>query len=208
MKRKTAVNYPYLFIVLFIILAILSSLSPFFALDLTISKAVQNIHFYPFDLLMRAVSSVGNGRIFPVAVISMTGLIAFLNLKVEALYLGVSSAVSILTGSLAKALVNRPRPGDDLVQIYKHLSDKSFPSSHTIAYTVIFGFLIFIALTRLKPSWEKNLILLLSIFLVSTVGISRIYLGAHWASDVLGGYLLGAFWLLITVNIYKAHVQR
>ena len=201
-------RYIYLLLVTFLLLAIFASTSPFFSFDLTITHAIQNIHQSSFDLLMKAVSSIGNGRAMPFAALSIVSLVTLLNFRLEAIYLFISSATSLLAAGLAKTLVNRPRPDDDLVVIYRHLADKSFPSSHAITYTVIFGFLFFVTLKKLKPSLIKYLILGISAFLVLSVGLSRIYLGAHWASDVLGGYLLGTFWLLLTVNIYQAHVQR
>jgi len=198
----------YLLLIPFVALAIFARNIPFFSFDLTITQYVQNFHTSVFDLLMKAVSSVGYGRIMPFALVSLVTIISFLNLKIEALYLLVSSVTSFMAGSLTKLLVDRPRPGSDIVAIYKEFADNSFPSSHTLTYTVIFGFLIYVAATKLKPSWQKYTILGISSFLVATIGLSRIYLGAHWASDVLGGYLLGGFWLLLTVNIYQAHVQR
>ncbi|KKT35572.1 MAG: Phosphoesterase PA-phosphatase related protein [Candidatus Collierbacteria bacterium GW2011_GWB1_44_35] len=201
-------RYIYFLLIPFLLLALFASASPFFSIDLTISHAIQNIHQSNFDLIMKAVSSIGNGRAMPFAAISIVSLVALLNFKLEAVYLFLSSVTSYLAAGLAKTLINRPRPDDGLVMIYKQLADKSFPSSHAITYTVIFGFLFFVTLKKLKPSILKYSILGVSAFLILTVGLSRIYLGAHWASDVLGGYLFGAFWLLITVNMYQAHVQR
>ena len=142
----------FLILLLFAVLALLANATPYFPLDLAISRTVQSIHSPAFDLLMKAVSSVGGGRVFPFAAVFFTGLILFLNLRLEALYLSISTVLSLLAGSLTKLLVFRPRPADGLVSIYKNLSDRSFPSSHTLVYTVIFGFLFFIALTRLPSS--------------------------------------------------------
>ena len=198
----------FLILLLFAVLALLANATPYFPLDLAISRTVQSIHSPAFDLLMKAVSSVGGGRVFPFAAVFFTGLILFLNLRLEALYLSISPVLSLLAGSLTKLLVFRPRPADGLVSIYKNLSDRSFPSSHTLVYTVIFGFLFFIALTRLPSSPMRFLLLFLSAFLVATIGLSRVYLGAHWASDVIGGYLAGIAFLSLTINTYKAHAQR
>lgn len=81
-------------------------------------------------------------------------------------------------------------------------------ASTRLTYTTVFGFLFFLGLVHFKASLTRDILLFVSAFLVLTVGISRIYLGAHWASDVLGGYLLGGFCLNLTINTYKAHVKR
>jgi undecaprenyl-diphosphatase len=198
----------YLVLVAFVLLALVAGTTPFFSFDLDLTRIIQGIRLPFFDILMKSISSIGSGRAMPMAVIAIVSFFIFLNLKLEAIYLSVSSFTALLAGNLAKIMVSRPRPVEGLVSIYKHLSYNSFPSSHTLTYTVIFGFLFFVALARLKPSWKKSLVLGLSAFLILTVGVSRIYLGAHWPSDVLGGYLLGFFFLTQTIRIYKTHGQR
>jgi len=198
-----------LFFFSFIFLTSVSSSSPYFEVDLQISTKIQSIHNFFFDLLMKFVSSVGNGRVMPVTAVALTALLAYLQMKIEAIYLILSSMSAYLTGSLTKIIVNRPRPSSDLVAVYKNLSDNSFPSSHVLVFTVLFGFLLYVALKQSKDSRVKYLLAIFSVMILMNIGLSRIYLGAHWASDVLGGYLLGAMFLFLTINIYsKNHGQR
>jgi undecaprenyl-diphosphatase len=201
-------KYVYWLLLPFLFLAVLAHSIPYFPFDIVTTRIIQNIHLSVFDLLMKAVSSVGNGRAMPFASVAIVSLLVVFRLKLEAVYLLLSSLSAFLVGDLVKILVARPRPDGEAIFIYKQLADNGFPSSHTITYTVLFGFLYFICYQKLKPSFAKQIILFSTAFLIATVGISRIYLGAHWASDVLGGYLLGILWLLITINIYKSHVQR
>jgi membrane-associated phospholipid phosphatase len=69
-------------------------------------------------------------------------------------------------------------------------------------YLGFFGFIGFLAFSLLKPSFKRSLILALIGSLVLLIGISRIYLGEHWASDVLGSYLLGSLTLVATIQVY------
>jgi undecaprenyl-diphosphatase len=108
-----------------------------------------------------------------------------------------------LLGSLIKLAVHRPRPAPDLVHVIQQLQDASFPSGHVLFYTVFFGFLIFLAYTLLKPSWLRTGLCGVLGALVALVGLSRIYVGDHWASDVAGAYLLGSLWLVLTIAVYR-----
>jgi undecaprenyl-diphosphatase len=70
-------------------------------------------------------------------------------------------------------------------------------------YTCFFGFIVFLAFTLLKPSWMRRLLLAFFGLLVLLVGFSRIYTGEHWASDVLGAYLLGSLLLVAMIQLYR-----
>ena len=111
---------------------------------------------------------------------------------------------SIIVGSLLnkiiKHLVNRPRPR---IHILLHYSGYSFPSGHSSGVMLILGSLIILLWEEKRhSSWAKWLIvfLTLTIFLV---GCSRVYVGAHYPSDVLGGWLLGLMTLSLLHFIMK-----
>ena len=70
-------------------------------------------------------------------------------------------------------------------------------------YLGFFGFIVFLAFSLLKPSVKRTLILVLFGSLIVLIGISRIYLGQHWASDVLGAYLLGSLTLIAAIFFYR-----
>jgi undecaprenyl-diphosphatase len=103
---------------------------------------------------------------------------------------------------LVKDLVQRPRPTPNLVNVFATLKSYSFPSGHVMFYLGFFGFIWFLAFSLLKPSLKRILLLAFFGILVVLIGVSRIYLGEHWASDVLGSYLLGSLTLVAIIQFY------
>jgi undecaprenyl-diphosphatase len=101
-----------------------------------------------------------------------------------------------------KAIVFRPRPTSDLVQVLNQLSDPSFPSGHVVIFTAYCGFLIYLAQNRLAASWARWVITVGLALVIALMGPSRIYLGDHWFSDVIGAYAFGSLWLALTMLLY------
>lgn len=194
---------PLLFVLifLFVTLSLLAKYSPYFGGDINISRSLQNIDNPLFRALMISISRPGDGLGMEIIIGSSLLSLLFVGLKTEALMTFLFTSGSAVTGSLLKNIVDRPRPDISLVQTYQSLADRSFPSFHVLIYTTFFGYMFYLAMTKVKTGWLKYTIALGSLFLVLTIGISRIYLGAHWASDILGGYLLGAIFLIIIIKL-------
>jgi len=189
--------------VAFGILVVLASLFNYFPIDLTITRAVQSIHAAGFANLMWAVSYPGYAPQSWLLVGAVVVLLFALGLRWEAIPALLAAGGATGLGVLVKLVVHRPRPGANLVNVVQQLNDSSFPSGHVLLYTAFFGFLIFLAYTLLKPSWARTLLFVILGSLVAFIGLSRIYVGDHWASDVTGAYLLGSLWLALTVAIYR-----
>lgn len=80
----------------------------------------------------------------------------------------------------------------------------SFPSAHALYSSVIYGFLAVLLATRLQPE-KRWLVYAVSIVLVALIGFSRLYLGVHWFSDVLAGWLLGFLWVAVLGLAWRHH---
>jgi len=108
-----------------------------------------------------------------------------------------------LATSLVKILINRVRPDSRYIQIWAHEIDPSFPSGHVVFYTVFFGFLIAIMTkNKMIPRIVRMVVVTISAILIILIGFSRLYLGAHWISDVIGGYAFGGILLMILLYFY------
>lgn len=125
------------------------------------------------------------------------------HLRVEALMTMGISWTNALVRTLIKQVVHRPRPNPLLVRRTKVSRGKSFPSGHVSSAVTFWGWLFALGMLRLKGkgSCQKGLMSLPVLFLM-LVGPSRIYLGEHWATDVLGGYLFGGGWLSLSLQLY------
>ena len=192
-----------LFVGGFAILTYLVKTMPSFAIDLQITKAIQLINFPGFALLMNLISWPGFGPQSMIITAVTILLIYAFGWHWEAMMAFFAAVFSTGINLLAKNLVQRPRPSASMVNVFARLNDYSFPSGHVMFYIGFLGFVGFLAFSLLKPSLLRSLLIVLFGGPVVLIGASRIYLGAHWASDVLAAYLLGSLTLVVTIQIYR-----
>ena len=184
-------------------LTFLVKTTPALAIDLTISNAIQTINLPIFAILMTAVSWPGFSPQSMILAGLIILLIYILGLHWEAVMALVAAVFSTGINLLVKDLVQRPRPAASSVNVIDILNSYSFPSGHVMFYLGFFGFLGFLAFSLLKPSIKRTVLLVVLAIPIALIGISRIYLGQHWASDVLGAYLLGSLTLVVIIQLYR-----
>jgi membrane-associated phospholipid phosphatase len=187
----------------FAVLTFLVKTTPSIAIDLRITQAIQSIQLPAYASLMSLVSWPG---FIPQSAIITAVIILLIygyGLHWEAVMTLVAAALSTAINLLVKDLIQRPRPMPSLVSVFDTLSSYSFPSGHVMYYLGFLGFMGFLAFSLLKPSLQRSLLLAFFGSLILLVGASRIYLGEHWASDVLGSYLLGSLTLMAIIQIYR-----
>jgi undecaprenyl-diphosphatase len=194
--------YVLIAMAVFVALAVAAHFIPYFAIDVTITHALQNSHGMAFDALMRGLSWLGfEPQVGVLAALAI--LILFVaGLRWEAVAAAFAMC-GVAFGGLVKAIVTRPRPSADLVHVFQQLPTSGFPSGHTLMAGAFYGFLAFLVYTLLKPSWFRTLLLVVFALLIALMGPSRIYLGQHWFSDVAGAYVLGSLWLALTIRVYR-----
>ncbi len=192
-----------LVVVAFSLLTFLVKTTPSFPIDLKITIGLQSINIPLFGELMTLVSWAGFQPQSSILTVLIVLVIYGFGLQWEALMALMAAISSSAINVLVKDLIRRPRPADPLVQVLEKLNSYSFPSGHVMFYTCFFGFTWFLAFSLLKPSLKRSLLLVFFGSLVLLVGASRIYLGEHWASDVLGAYLLGSLTLVVIIQVYR-----
>jgi membrane-associated phospholipid phosphatase len=186
----------------FVALALAAHINPYFPIDLTITRAVQSYNGAAFERVMYGLSWMGFvPQVDVLAALVVAALFAG-GLRWEAVC-AVVAALGVGVGTLTKLLVYRPRPSADLVRVVRELPSSGFPSGHVLMFTAFCGFLAFLSFTLLKPSWGRTVLFTLFSLIVVLMGLSRIAMGQHWFSDVMGAYMLGSLWLALTIRLYR-----
>ena len=176
---------------------------PLLPLDLVITRWFQQDQAPWLRITMLAISFPGSSPLLPVLVVLTAVVFWVLGVRLEAVFVAGLSAVSLLLNLLIKFLVRRPRPTGNLVHIIQKALGYSFPSGHVMAYIGYFGLLFALGVILFwGRHWWRTVLLVTSAAFVVLIGPSRIYLGDHWASDVLGAYLIGGSLLGIAVAVY------
>ena len=175
---------------------------PLTLIDREFSEEVQEHHNLILDTVMKAISWFGYLPNAPITVTSIALVFFYYKYKKEALFL-LLTLLSGAVSSMIKLLINRPRPSEPLVRIVVRTQQQSFPSGHVLFYVLFFGFLAFLMYEiKTIPKSITVPVSVISLFFIFTIPYSRVYLGAHWFTDVAAGFLLGLVCLYILSVLY------
>ena len=189
---------------LFALLAWWVSYHPILPIDIFITQQFQENPAPWLHYTMVAVSFIGDVVPLFIGLIALAATLFWIvDLRLEAVMVVALSATSAILNALIKYIVGRPRPTPDLVDIMHTASGSSFPSGHVMSYIAFWGLIFSFTLILFQGRhWWRTTLLIVSGLFVVLIGPSRIYLGAHWASDVLGAYLIGGVLLGIALRMY------
>lgn len=148
-----------------------------------------------FEEAMRDVTALGGFTVLTITTIVAGLLLLFHDRRRQALIFVATVLLAQVSSEVLKAFYDRDRPS--LVTHGSHVYSQSFPSGHSTLAAATFFTLAAILASLEARKRTKAVILTLAILFVVGVGISRVYLGVHWPSDVLGGWALGASWAFL-----------
>ena len=138
----------------------------------------------------RDVTALGGFTVLTLITLAAIAVLLIYRRKLQALVFGVVVVVAQVAAEAIKLVVARPRP--DLVAHLDLTYSSSFPSGHSVmAPVVYFTLAVIVAAGEVRPA-ARRLLVVGSVALVISVGLSRVYLGVHWPSDVLAGWALGS----------------
>lgn len=167
--------------------------------DKRITKDIQRL---PAGLMpvMRAATFIGL-PIFTTSIGVLLAVTGLLRMNEKLFQAGVVVIVVIVIGTVFKLLLRRNRPITDYV-LNMRFASYSLPSGHSVGSMVAYGSLGYVLASSVAPMWGVP-ITIISLITAITIGVSRIYLGAHYPTDVIAGWLLGASGLLIVITIVQ-----
>lgn len=148
-----------------------------------------------FEETCRDFTALGGIAVLVMIVLAVSGYLVLSGKTRAALWLILATGSGIALSTLLKMGFDRPRP--DLVPHGSTVYSKSFPSGHSLISAVVY-LTIGTLLARVEPRRRlKVYVMTVAILLTLLIGVSRVYLGVHWPTDVLAGWTVGSAWALM-----------
>ncbi len=198
--KKKYILISILFIMFTIIMGLIFS-DYIVSFDDNIYNIIFNIRNNFFDNFFKIITTFGN----TITILCITiALLVFLSQK-ERYIAGTTILLTVLLNQALKYILQRPRPN------HMRLINQggySFPSGHAMISIAVYGFLIYFVAKKVKKMYLKYFTISILIILTLGIGISRIYLGVHYPSDVLAGYILSLMILIIVINVIDQEKEK
>jgi membrane-associated phospholipid phosphatase len=150
----------------------------------------------------RVITVLGSGWIVAVVIVGAATALMLRHRRLDALFVVASSTGSAVAVAMVKHTVGRPRPAlsDRLVTA----TGAAFPSGHAAQSIACYGALAVIMVAASRSNRTRAFAIAGAVVIALAVGASRVYLGVHWTSDVVSGWLLAAGWLLTLIGVRTA----
>lgn len=170
--------------------------------DLIVDKVVYNFLINNFsnsymDSFMISITKLGNTKFVMLFTIIMFVLLWFKNKKKSLSLVFISSVAGVsFINQLLKVIVKRVRPDvNRLIEIGGY----SFPSGHAMVSMVLYGLVAYIIYKMVKIKSLRNILISINLLVILLIGISRIYLGVHYFSDIVVGFLISIIFLIVVI---------
>jgi undecaprenyl-diphosphatase len=159
-----------------------------------------------FEELARDVTALGGSAILLLVTLGVVGYLLLRRERATAVLIGATALGAELASTVLKLSFGRPRP--ELVPAFAHVYTASFPSGHAMLSAAIYlTFALQLARTQ-RDSLIRGYVIAVALVIVVAVGISRVYLGVHWPTDVLAGWAAGGAWALLVWGIARFRATR
>lgn len=161
------------------------------------------------DAFVTGFTNIGGGIGMPILGSILTALLIYKSRSWRPLILiGGAAAVSVTATALGKKVIGRARPDHaDAVPPYE--TSPSFPSGHTLNTTVVIALVVYLTCLEIKRTSARIALIAAGVIFIVAMGLSRVYLGHHWMTDVIVGWVIGLAWVGIVILAHRFfHVLR
>lgn len=170
--------------------------------DKLVYFTLQSYSSYGVDVLMYWLTAMGSGMsVVGLSVALLLWLVVFGNQRREIYLFLIANAGGLAFNLFLKYLLQRPRPS---INADIGAVGYSLPSGHAMGAMIFYGFMTYLIIRSQRGLWTSTLLSAIMVLFILGIGISRIYLNAHYASDVLAGFVAGSFWLVACILALEA----
>ena len=187
-------------LIFFVVLTILVVLGVTKGFDDSVYSLVRSLESGFFDKYFLTVTKLGNESV----VIILAFIIFLLVRRNDKLLVLLTCLLSVISNQLIKHIVMRDRPS-----VYRMIKQAgfSYPSGHSMIAVALYGILIYLVFKYIKNKYLKYGLSTLLVLLILSIGISRIYVGVHFASDVVGGFSLAIAEMVLIVSFLEKKLR-
>ncbi|WP_458781007.1 phosphatase PAP2 family protein [Arthrobacter sp. D3-16] len=173
------------------------------SLDIPALEYSQSLRNPEVDAFATAFTNVGGGIGMPILATVLTAWLTLLSRTWRPIVLvGGAALVSTTATTLGKRLVGRTRP-DHSEAVPPFETSPSFPSGHTLNTTVVIGVLVYIMCLQFQMLWARITAITTGAIFIIAMGLSRVFLGHHWMTDVMAGWFLGLAWVSMVILAHR-----
>lgn len=174
--------------------------------DLAIISGVQTWVSEDNTAIMMAITHLGSKRLLWIGILAGAALMVWKNHFSYSVFLILTVWLGAFTfNKMLKGIFQRERP--DILPLIEQ-GGYSFPSGHAMNAIIFYGAAIFLLIKLLNPGLLRAAGIAVAAILVILIGLSRIYLGVHYPSDVIAGFSIGAAWLVFVIALFQLSSVR
>lgn len=205
-RLVTAFVISFFCVVGFSVISLLISDQKIVHFDSSVISAIQGLETPSLTSIMKFFTFIGSSKaVIVISLVLMVFLYIVLHHRLELILFTVAVVGSAILNDVLKNLFQRLRPNlHRLIEI----SGYSFPSGHAMTAFTVYGIVAFLLWRHLDSKRNRSILVLFSVFMILMIGISRIYLGVHYPSDIIGGYFVSAFWLTNLIWFFQYYQER
>ena len=204
--RKHIFGWSFVCLAAFLGMLISVNGNGFDGVDQVVTEFAHGLRSDAWTPLMLFLSFIGDVMMNVVlALVALFVLYKVYGARAELALFVASVGGSVILNNVLKNLVMRARPLETAIVMEEGFA---FPSGHAMAAVALYGTLTYLFWKRVPSRAGRALVVVVALVLIVGIGFSRMYLGVHYPSDVIAGYLMSAAWLLLVIGIFETYRKR